>query len=262
MQKKSDRTKKPNLSRVSPDLSGSIMSKVSTSKKFSKFPNHLAIVPDGNGRWAEQRGLPRLEGHQTGAENMHNMIKYLNEYPIGYVTLYGFSTENWSRPDDEVNGLFQILEYFIGKCISEFNENGIRLRHLGRLNELPQSLQLAIKNGVELTKNNTRMTLSLAFNYGGRTEILDAVRQLIAEGVKPQDIDEDLFDGYLYTAGLPEVDLLIRTGDETRLSNFLIWQTAYSEYHFTKVLWPDFSKKDIDKALLSYSRRKRRFGGL
>ncbi len=238
------------------------MAEAPTNKKFTKLPNHLAIVPDGNGRWAERRGLPRLEGHQTGAENMHSMIKYLNEYPIKYVTLYGFSTENWNRPDEEVSGLFAILEYFIGKCISEFNENGIKLRHLGRLNELPESLQGAIINAVEQTKNNTGMTLSLAFNYGGRAEIVDAVRQLIADGIKPRDIDENLFNGYLYTAGLPSVDLLIRTGDELRMSNFLIWQTAYSEYHFTKVLWPDFSKKDIDKALLSYSRRRRRFGGL
>ncbi len=238
------------------------MANSSTTKKFTQLPNHIAIVPDGNGRWAEQRGLPRLNGHQAGAENMHRMIEYLNEYPIKYVTLYGFSTENWARPEDEVRGLFQILGVFIDKWTPEFYEKGIKLRHLGRLNELPEPLRLAINRAVELTKNNTRMTLNLAFNYGGRAEILDAVRHLIADGVKPQNIDEELFSTYLYTTGLPSVDLLVRTGDETRLSNFLIWQTAYSEYHFTKVLWPDFGKKDIDKALLSYSRRQRRFGGL
>ncbi|MBI4181070.1 MAG: di-trans,poly-cis-decaprenylcistransferase [Chloroflexi bacterium] len=238
------------------------MTNTSPTPKFSRLPDHLAIVPDGNGRWAEQRGLSRLDGHQAGAENMYRMINYLNEYPIKYVTLYGFSTENWTRPKEEVSGLFQLLENFINKCISEFCEKSIRLRHLGRLNDLPSSLQLAINSSVELTRNNTRMTLNLAFNYGGRAEIIDAVRRLVAKDIKPQNIDEELFNSYLYTAGLPDVDLLIRTGDELRLSNFLIWQTAYSEYHFTKVLWPDFSKKDIDKALLSYSRRKRRFGGL
>jgi len=238
------------------------MANSSTTKKFTQLPNHIAIVPDGNGRWAEQRGLPRLNGHRAGAENTHRMVEYLNEYPIKYVTLYGFSTENWARPEDEVRGLFQILWEFIDKCTSEFHEKGIKLRHLGRLNELPEPLRLAINRAVELTKNDTRMTLNLAFNYGGRAEILDAVRHLMADGVKPQNIDEELFSSYLYTAGLPSVDLLVRTGDETRLSNFLIWQTAYSEYHFTKVLWPDFGKKDMDKALLSYSRRQRRFGGL
>jgi len=239
-----------------------MMAKASTTKKFTLLPNHIAIVPDGNGRWAERRGLPRLSGHRAGADNMRRMVKYLNEYPIKYLTLYGFSTENWTRPEEEVRGLFQILEEFIDKCAQEIHERGVQLRHLGRLNELPQSLQLAINRAVELTKNNTGMILNVAFNYGGRAEILDAVRRLLADGVKPQDIDEELFSSYLYSAGLPNVDLLIRTGDETRLSNFLIWQTAYSEYHFTTVLWPDFGKKDIDKALLSYSRRQRRFGGL
>ena len=231
-------------------------------KEIAHLPDHVAIVPDGNGRWAEQRGLPRLEGHQAGAENMRRMIDYLSEYPIKCVTLYGFSSENWSRPDDEVKGLFHILEMFIKSYALEIHNKDIRLRHIGRLNELPQGLQQVINRAVELTRNNTRMTLNIAFNYGGRVEIVDAVRRLVAEDIPPQNIDEALFSNYLYTNGLPDVDLLIRTGDETRLSNFLLWQTAYSEYYFTKVLWPDFDKKDIDKALLSYSRRKRRFGGL
>jgi len=232
------------------------------TKKFTQLPTHIAIVPDGNGRWAEHRGLPRLEGHSVGAENMHRMVEYLNEYPIKYVTLYGFSTENWSRPEEEVEGLFHILADFIERTVSEIHQKGIKLCHLGRLEELPEDLQQAINKAVELTKNNSRMTLSVAFNYGGRMEILDAIRRIVAEGVAPHDIDEELFSRYLYTGDLPNVDLLIRTGDETRLSNFLIWQTTYSEYHFTKVLWPDFGKKDIDRALLSYSRRQRRFGGL
>ena len=231
-------------------------------KKITHLPNHVAIVPDGNGRWAEQRGLPRLKGHQAGAENMWRMIEYFNEYPIKHLTLYGFSTENWSRPEDEVIGLFHILEAFIDQHAPELHRRGIRLRHLGRLSELPQGLQQAINRAVELTKNNTVMITSVAFNYGGRAEILDAVRRLVADDITPQNITEELFSSYLYTAGLPDVDLLVRTGDELRLSNFLVWQTTYSEYYFTKVLWPDFDKKDIDKALLSYSQRQRRFGGL
>ena len=234
----------------------------STKKKTDRLPTYVAIVPDGNGRWAEQRGLPRLEGHKAGAENMWRMIQYLSEYPIKYLTLYGFSTENWSRPEDEVTGLFRILERIIEKYTPEIHRMGIRLRHLGHFEELPQGLQRAIGGAVEQTKNNTGMNLSLAFNYGGRTEILDAVRHLVATDITPQNIDEKSFNNYLYTAGFPDVDLLIRTGDELRLSNILIWQTAYSEYYFTKVLWPDFGKKDIEKALQSYSRRQRRFGGL
>ncbi len=234
----------------------------SSQKIFDKLPRHIAIVPDGNGRWAERRGLPRLDGHKVGAENMHRMIDYLAEYPIKYVTLYGFSTENWSRPDAEVSGLFQILGDFIANTVTEINEKGVKLRHIGRLENLPQFLRAAITGAVELTKNNTGLTLIVAFNYGARAEIVDAVKKLVMDGVPADKIDEELFDNYLYTTGMPNVDLLIRTGDETRLSNFLIWQTTYSEYHFTKVLWPDFGKKDIDKALLSYSRRIRRFGGL
>jgi len=238
------------------------MSTAPITKKITPLPNHVAIVPDGNGRWAEQRGLPRLEGHQAGAKNMWRMIKYLNEYPIKYVTLYGFSTENWNRPGEEVIGLFHLLKEHIEKEMPEIHKRGIRLRHLGRLEELPPSLQITINSAIKLTKNNTGMTLNLAFNYGGRAEIVDSVRRLIADGIPPQKIDEKLFNSYLYTAGLPDVDLVIRTADELRLSNFLIWQSAYSEYYFSKVLWPDFDKKEVDKALLAYSQRRRRFGGL
>jgi undecaprenyl diphosphate synthase len=190
------------------------------------------------------------------------VIEYLNDRQIKYVTVYTFSTENWNRPEDEVKGLFRLSEEKIKKDLPGFHKKGIRFRHLGRLQELPPSLQQAINRALELTKNNTGMTLSLAFNYGGRAEILDAVRRIIAKGIPPEKLDEKLFSSYLYTADLPEVDLLIRTADELRLSNFLIWQTAYSEYYFTKVLWPDFDKKEVDKALLAYSQRQRRFGGL
>ena len=226
------------------------------------LPAHVAMVPDGNGRWAEKRGLPRLYGHRAGADNMHRMVQYLNEYPISYLTLYGFSSENWVRPRTEVSGLFDLLLYFIENYLPEISSKGIRLRHVGRLSELPDGLQDTITQAVTATQDNTRMTLNVAFNYGGRPEIVDAARRIVADGLRPEDIDEKTFGSYLYTAGSPDVDLLIRTGDETRLSNFLLWQTAYSEYHFTKVLWPDFRKRDLDRALLSYSRRGRRFGGL
>jgi undecaprenyl diphosphate synthase len=193
---------------------------------------------------------------------MFRMVKYFNEYPIKNLTLYGFSTENWGRPEDEVMGLFRLLENFIREKAPEVHKRDIKLRHLGRLDELPRGLQEAITGAVELTRDNARMTLNVAFNYGGRAEIVDAVREIISNGIDSKHIDEKLFASYLYTKGLPDVDLLIRTGDELRLSNFLIWQTAYSEYYFTRVLWPDFGKKEIERALLSYSRRKRRFGAL
>ena len=234
----------------------------STVKKITHLPTHVAIVPDGNGRWAEKRGLSRLGGHEAGVKIMRSMIEHLNDYQIKYVTLYGFSTENWGRPEDEVSGLFRILEERIGKDVPQLHKKGIKVRHIGRLGELPARLQKSINSAEELTKNNTGMTLNLAFNYGGHVEIVDAVRRIITEGIPPEKIDEKLFSSYLYTAGLPDVDLLIRTGDELRLSNFLIWQTAYSEYYFTQVLWPDFTKEDIDKALIAYSQRERRFGAL
>ena len=217
---------------------------------------------DGNGRWAERRGFPRFEGHLAGIKSVRSTVRCLSQYPIKYVTLYGFSTENWERPRDEVINLFRLLEEVADKEALEFHKLGVKIRHLGRLEDLSQGLRQAVNRAIELTKNNTGMTLSLAFNYGGRTEILDAVRAIIAEGVPPQNINEGLFNSYLYTAGLPDVDLIIRTGGELRISNFLIWQATYSEYYFTDVLWPDFGEKEIKKALLSYSRRQRRFGGL
>ena len=216
---------------------------------------------DGNRRWAEQRGLSQLEGHQAGVENMRSVIECFSKYQLKYLTVYGFSTENWNRPEDEVRGLLHLLVETLDKETPELHNKGVRLRHIGRLDELSQGLQLAINGAVELTKNNPEMTFSFAFNYGGRAEILDAARRLITESIPPQNIDEKLFSSYLYTAGLPDIDLIIRTGGEVRISNFLIWQAAYSEYYFTKILWPDFNKKEVDKALLSYSKRQRRFGG-
>jgi undecaprenyl diphosphate synthase len=233
-----------------------------TTQKIGRLPNHIAIITDGNGRWAQQRRLPRFEGHRAGVESLRSAIECLNEYQINYVSVYSFSTENWKRPEAEIAGLFQLLEESIDKETVELHKKNVRLRHLGRLDGLPPHLQQAVTKAIELTKNNTGMTLSFAFNYGGRNEILNAVRHLVAEGVPPQEITEELFSRYLYTAGLPDVDLLIRTGGELRISNFLIWQAAYSEYYFTEVLWPDFGRKEIEKALLVYSQRQRRFGGL
>jgi undecaprenyl diphosphate synthase len=230
-------------------------------KKDVNLPNHIAIIIDGNRRWAKQHGLPSFEGHRAAVKNLRSVLEYLGEKQIKYVTLYLFSTENWKRSAVEVKGLFQLLEEMLDEEIVELNQRGVRLRHLGQLNGLPHRLQLAIARAVELTKNNTDMTLSLAVNYGGRTEILDAVRRLITDGTLPQNIDEKLFSSYLYTADLPDVDLLIRTGGELRISNFLTWQTVYTEFYFPNILWPDFDKKEVDKALLSFSQRQRRFGG-
>jgi undecaprenyl diphosphate synthase len=243
-------------------LSGKTRPALLAEGKKVRPPNHIAIIMDGNGRWAERRGLPRFAGHLAGIKSVRSTVRCLKQYQIRYVTLYGFSTENWERPKDEVINLFRLLEEVADKEALEFHKLGVKIRHLGRLEDLPPGLRQALNRAVELTKNNTGMTLSLAFNYGGRTEILDAVRAIIAEGVPPQSINEELFNSYLYTAGLPDVDLIIRTGGELRMSNFLIWQATYSEYYFTDVLWPDFDEKEIKKALLSYSRRQRRFGGL
>jgi undecaprenyl diphosphate synthase len=238
------------------------MMTAASAKKKAPFPDHIAIIMDGNGRWAQKRGLPRLEGHQAGVENLRSAISYFAKLKLKYLTLYGFSTENWKRPKAEIEGLLNLLQEAIDKETLELHKNGIRIRHLGRREKLPVGLQQAITRAVELTKNNKGMTVSFAFDYGGRAEILDAVRKIMNEGIPPQKIDEQLFDSYLYTAGLPEVDLVIRTAGELRISNFLIWQTAYSEYYFAEVFWPDFDSKEIDKALLAYSQRQRRFGAL
>jgi undecaprenyl diphosphate synthase len=226
------------------------------------LPDHIAFIMDGNGRWAEKRGLPRLEGHRAGIKNARSVVKFLSKRGVKYVTLYSFSTENWDRPQDEVSGLLKIMEESIEKEALEFHKNGIRIHHLGHLDILPERLTQEIGKALELTRNNTGMAVNFAFNYGGRLEILDAVRSIMAKGIPADDIDEELFSHHLYTAGVPDVDLVIRTGGEFRISNFLLWQSAYSEYYFTEVLWPDFNTREVKKALQAYSRRKRRFGKL
>jgi len=228
-----------------------------------RFPNHIAIIMDGNGRWAKRRRFSRFEGHIAGVENARSTIRYLNDkYHLKYLTLYGFSTENWDRPEDEVKGIFNLFEEVIDEETAELHQKGVKLRYLRHLEELPPGLQQVINRVLWFTKNNTGMTLGFAFNYGGRTEILDAIRHIVAEGIPLQNLDEKLFNSYLYTAGMPDVDLVIRTGGELRISNFLLWQSAYSEYYFTDILWPDFNEKEIDEALGSYRQRQRRFGGL
>jgi len=233
-----------------------------TPTKLKHLPRHVAIIMDGNGRWAKQRGLPRLAGHRQGSSAARQAVQVFTEYKIPYLTLYTFSTENWNRPQTEIAGLFKILGKRLDEGIKFAQKKGIKVRHLGKLDGLPLRLQKRINEALELTQNNSQMTLSLAFNYGGRDEIVEAMRRLILDGIPPQTIDETVVSQYLYTAGLPNPDLIIRTGGEMRLSNFLIWQSAYAEIYFTPVLWPDFDRKEIDKALIAYSRRQRRFGGL
>jgi len=230
--------------------------------KISPLPNHVAIIMDGNGRWAKQRGLPRLAGHDAGTNNVRRVVDRFNNYKIKYLTLYAFSTENWRRPDEEVNGLIHILARMIDRETKALHEKGVRLFHLGKADSLSPELQAKVNKAIELTKNNTGITLSIAFDYGGRAEIMDAVRRIVRDGIRPEDITESLFSSYLYTPNVPEPDLIIRTAGEMRLSNFLIWQSAYSEYYATPTLWPDFKDEEVDKALIAYSRRERRFGGL
>ncbi len=229
---------------------------------ISPVPNHVAIIMDGNGRWAKQRNLPRLAGHRAGTENIRSVIRCFAEYEVRYLTLFAFSTENWNRPRDEIDGLMSILEEVIDRETQNLHDEGVKLLHLGHQGQFSPQLQRKIKHAIELTKNNTRMTLSLAADYGGRAEIEDAVRRIINDRLPAESITESLLSSYLYTAGLPDPDLIIRTGGEMRISNFLLWQAAYSEYYFTPTLWPDFGKEDIEGALIAYSQRERRFGGI
>jgi undecaprenyl diphosphate synthase len=226
------------------------------------LPNHVAIIMDGNGRWAEKRGLPRLAGHKAGVNRIRSVIKTIASHNIQYLTLYGFSSENWNRPAEEVQGIFNLLQEGVDRLIPALNKQGVKINHLGRLDELPQGVRKAIILAANVTKNNTRISVNLAFNYGGRIELMDAARRLVDENLPSSEIDEKSFAARLYTAGMPDVDLVIRTGGELRVSNFLLWQSAYAEYYFTSVLWPDFTPKQIGRALEAYSKRQRRFGGL
>jgi len=224
------------------------------------LPQHVAIIMDGNGRWAKKRGLSRIEGHRAGTENIHRVAEIFAEYKIKYLTLFAFSTENWNRPNNEVKGILKILSDRLDPEIKRLHEKNIRVRHLGRLDALSPELQKKIKAAIELTSNNTGGTLTMAFDYGGRAEIVEAARRLLSDRIPAEDVTEDSFKKYLYAPDMPDPDLIIRTSGETRLSNFLLWQAAYSELYFTDVLWPDFNRAEIDKALADYKSRQRRFG--
>ena len=226
------------------------------------LPQHVAIIMDGNGRWAKKRGLSRIEGHRAGTENIHRVAEIFAEYKIKYLTLFAFSTENWNRPSNEVKGILKILGDRLDPEIKRLHEKNIRVRHLGRLDALSPELQKKIKAAIELTSNNTGGTLTMAFDYGGRAEIVEAARRLLSDRIPTEDVTEDSFKKYLYAPDMPDPDLIIRTSGETRLSNFLLWQAAYSELYFTNVLWPDFNRAEIDKALADYKSRQRRFGSL
>ena len=223
-------------------------------------PRHVAIIMDGNGRWAKARGLGRSEGHRAGAEAIRPVIERLGEHGVEVLTLFGFSTENWGRPRTEVQTILRLGGEFIERYLEELHERGVQLRHLGDPERLPGVLQKKVLHAVERTAQNDRMIVNLAFNYGGRADIVAAVRRLVAEGVPAAQITEEAISARLATAGLPEPDLLIRTGGERRVSNFLVWQSSYSEYYFTDLPWPDFDAAAVDTALLEYAQRRRRFG--
>ncbi|MFQ5594651.1 MAG: polyprenyl diphosphate synthase [Anaerolineae bacterium] len=227
---------------------------------LSKAPRHVAIIMDGNGRWARARGLPRLAGHRAGTDNIRRVLEGCVEAGVEVLTIYAFSTENWERPEREVRGLMRLLEEVIQRELNDLHSNGVQIRHSGWLNGVSERLQRLIHEAVELTKDNDRIILNVAFNYGGQLEIIKAVQAIIRDGILPDEIDETLFESYLTTAGLPEPDLIIRTGGEMRLSNFMLWQGAYSEIYSTTTFWPDFDEQALFDALADYSRRERRFG--
>lgn len=227
-----------------------------------RLPRHVAIIMDGNGRWALARGLPRLAGHRAGTENLRRIIRTAVEFGIPYLTIYAFSTENWGRPPEEVQGLMRILEDVIDRELEELHREGVQIRHIGRLERLDPRLQKKVIQAVEKTRNNTRLVLNVAFNYGGRDEIVCAIQRIIRDGIPAEEVTAELVSRYLFTAGVPDPDLIIRTSGELRVSNFLIWQAAYSEWYVTPTYWPDFDKEEFRRALEDYAQRDRRFGGV
>jgi len=233
---------------------------------LNNMPKHVAFIMDGNGRWAKKRGLPRLVGHNAGTETLKRIVKESKKLGIPYVTFYAFSTENWKRPSDEVNGLMNILVKFIQSEINEIHENNIKVNILGDVDRLPDFAKEQVHFALELTAHNTEMQFNIALNYGGRDEIIRGIKlihqDLLDGKILPDQIDEALFSNYLYTSGMPDPDLLIRTSGEVRLSNFLLWQLAYSEFSFEKVLWPDFDEMAFRNAIYEYQKRNRRFGSV
>jgi len=231
-----------------------------TLETLPEIPTHVAIIMDGNGRWALERGLSRLAGHKAGTENLREVIEACAEFGIKYLTIYAFSTENWKRPKEEIQGLMRIFKIMLDRELNNLHENGVQLRHIGRLDGIDKELQKKVREAIELTKNNQTLILNVAFNYGGRDEIIQAIKQIFANGVNVDDLNDDLFAKYLYTAESPDPDLVIRTSGEFRCSNFLIWQCAYAEWYFTPTYWPDFNKNGLLQALVAYNERDRRYG--
>ena len=227
-----------------------------------KIPTHVGLIMDGNGRWANAKGLPRLAGHRAGVENLRGVITAGLKFGVKYLTFYAFSTENWNRPRDEVFGIMDLLAEFIDRETEPLHKEGVRILHIGHLDRLRPSLVEKIKYAIALTKDNRKITVQLAFNYGGRDEIATAVRKIVAAGTKPEDVTEALISRNLFTAGIPDPDLIIRTSGEMRTSNFLMWQSAYAEWVFPNTFWPDFNEEVFREMLREYSRRNRRFGGL
>jgi undecaprenyl diphosphate synthase len=236
------------------------MSQEDVKPPLPKIPTHVAIIMDGNGRWAAQRNQPRIAGHRAGTENLRQIIRASVEFGIKYLTIYAFSTENWARPQDEVAGLMLILGEVIDRELEELNREGVQLHHIGHLEGLSSTLRKKVNKAVDLTKNNTSLILSIAFNYGGRDEIICAIRGIMRDDVKPEAVTEELISSYLFTAGMPDPDLIIRTSGEFRTSNFLLWQATYAEWYVTPTFWPDFNREELYKALTAYSQRDRRFG--
>jgi undecaprenyl diphosphate synthase len=225
-----------------------------------ELPRHVAIIMDGNRRWARNRGKAEHEGHAAGVEAIRELLRHAVRRGVPMLTLYAFSRENWARSDDEVQWLFHLLEQAVRSETEELRAQGVRIRLLGRLDELPEETRRSVESALAETAGGDRLQLNIAFNYAGRTELVDAVRRLVADGIAPEAIDERAVSDALYTAGLPDPDLVIRTGGEQRISNFLIWQTAYAELYFSDTLWPEFGPDAFDAALLEFARRTRRFG--
>ncbi len=232
----------------------------------TRVPRHIAIVMDGNGRWAKRRGLPRVEGHRRGEQTVHDIVEYCGQVGVQHLTLYTFSAENWRRPLEEVSALMRLIEFVARKRIQELHRKNVRLRVIGRMEELPISLQEELRRDMALTRENTGLNLNLAINYGGRAEIVDAARRLAEKAalgvIEPGEITEEAITREMYNPDMPDPDLLVRTGGEMRLSNFLLWQAAYSEIYVTPVLWPDFTGRDLEEAIRVYQSRERRFGGI
>jgi undecaprenyl diphosphate synthase len=227
-----------------------------------KLPAHVAVIMDGNGRWARRRGLPRSAGHRAGVERVRTVIRMSSDIGIRYLTLYAFSTENWKRPEGEVNTLMSLLVEYLVRELPELHEKRVRIRTLGDISALPEKVRAEIERAVVTTKDNTGLTVNMAINYGGRQELVAAVRRALADGVKPEQIDEAWISSALYTAGEPDPDLMIRTSGEARISNFLLYQLAYAELYFTDTYWPDFDEAEYAKALADFAGRGRRFGGV